>query len=647
MNVPFQSCLRIRGSAVSILRIVLTFRLAAAVTALALAAFAQSDWPVYGHDPGGMRFSPLNQIDTTNVAQLHRVWTYHTGELPSVSGPRGQHQTAFETTPLIVNGILYFSTPANRIVALDPDTGRQLWKFDPQSAPKGPLKYRAHRGVAFWPGDKNTPPRILFGTLDGRLIALNAHSGTKIPGFGNEGEVNLREGVADKFPDAVYAETSPPAIYDDLAITGAEVPESPGLGPRGDVRAWDIRTGKLMWTFHTVPMPGEAGHETWQGDSWKNRTGVNVWTVMTVDTERGLVFLAIGSPAFDFYGGDRKGAGLYGNCLVALNVRTGKPVWHYQFVHHDIWDYDPPAPPALVTVHRVNQDIPAVVQVTKMGLVFILDRRSGKPIFPITEQPVPASEVPGESSWPTQPIPLKPPPLSRSSMAEQDLTKVTPESHRACAAMFSQLENHGRYTPYGTRPTLVFPGTLGGATWSGTSFNPAVGYMYVNTNEIGAIGQMVKQPPDSHTAYKRTSANGAYARFWDENLWPCQKPPWGLLTAININSGEIAWQVPLGITEELEAKGVHNTGAPNIGGSIATAGGLVFIAATNDSRFRAFDATTGRELWSAVLDASGHATPATYRGANGRQYVVIAAGGGGFFGSKSADSLIAFALPEQ
>lgn len=539
---------------------------------------------------------------------------------------------------------MYVSTPANRVIALDAASGRELWKFDPRADSVEPVKYRAHRGVTFWPGDKGTPARIFLGTLDGRLIALNAKTGLKAPGFGREGEVDLRAGFANDFPDAVYAVTSPPALLDNLVITGAEVPESPGQGPRGDVRAWDVHSGKLVWTFHTVPFSGEAGQETWQGDSRKSRTGVNVWTIMTVDVQRGLVFLAIGSPAYDFYGGDRKGANLYGDCLVALNARTGKLLWHYQFVHHDIWDYDPPAPPALVTVHRGGQQIPAVVQVTKMGLVFILDRRNGTPLFPVEERPVPQSDVPGEASWPTQPVPTKPPPLSRASISSADITDVTPESHAACAALFSKLENHGRYTPYGTRPTLVFPGTLGGATWSGVSFNPPLGFIYVNSNEVGAIGQMAKQPDGSATAYRRTSPVGEYARFWDSNLWPCQKPPWGLLTAINVNTGEVAWRVPLGITDELKKRGIHNTGSPNIGGSIATAGQLVFIAATSDSRFRAFDARNGRELWSTRLDASGHATPVTYLGKDHRQYVAIAAGGGGFFGSPSGDSLVAFRL---
>ncbi len=494
-------------------------------------AFSQSDWPAYGHDPAGTRYSPLRQITPANVRQLERAWTFHTGEKPAVSGPRGQRQTAFETTPLVVNGVLYLTTPANRVIALDPVSGRKLWSFDPQAKTKKPLQYHAHRGVSYWPGNASHAARILLGTLDGRLIALNAQTGAPVPSFGNEGEVDLRKGVADDFPDATYAVTSPPAIFEDLVITGAEVPESPGHGPSGDVRAWDIQTGKLVWTFHTVPRPGEPGHETWEGDSWQRRTGVNVWTGFTVDTQSGTVFLAIGSAAYDFYGGDRRGANLYGDSVVALNARTGAMVWHYQLVHHDIWDYDPPAPPALITVERGAEKIPAVVEVTKMGLVFVFDRRNGAPVYPIEERTVPRSEVPGEASSPTQPIPVKPPALSRSSITAEDITNVTPEAHRFCADWFAKLENKGRYTPYGTRPTVVFPGTLGGATWSGVSYDPALGYIFVNTNEVGAVGQMMEQPRGSAIAWKRTSSLGEYGRFWDSNLWPCQKPPWGFLTA--------------------------------------------------------------------------------------------------------------------
>jgi len=618
-----------------------------AVALSASLAFAQNDWAAYGHDSAGTRYSSVRQITRSNVAQLERAWTYHTGEKPAVSGWRGQRQTAFETTPLFVNDVLYLTTPGNRVIALDPTSGRELWTFDPQAKSKKPIQYHAHRGVSYWPGDKNSPARILLGTLDGRLVALNARTGAPVPSFGDEGEVNLRDGVANDFPDATYAITSPPAIFEDLVITGAEVPESPGLGPSGDVRGWDIRTGKLVWTFHTVPRPGEPGHETWQGDAWRHRTGVNVWSGFTVDTQSGTVFLPIGSAAYDFYGGDRKGADLYGNSVVALNARTGALLWHYQLVHHDIWDYDPPAPPALITVKRGAEKIPALVEVTKMGLVFILNRRSGVPVFAVEERDMPQSDVPGEASWPTQPIPTKPPPLSRSNITAADITDVTPESHQFCADLFSKLNNKGRYTPYGTQLTVVFPGTLGGATWSGVSYDPKLGYIFVNTNEVGALGRMVKQPQGANTAWRRTSSLGEYARFWDANLWPCQKPPWGLLTAVNVNTGEIAWRVPLGIVEALEERGVHKTGALNIGGSIATAGGLVFIGATNDSRFRAFDSRTGEELWSAKIDASGHATPMTYMGRDKRQYVVIAAGGGGFFGSKPSDAVVAFALPAK
>lgn len=613
--------------------------------ALAATLSAQTDWPVYGHDAGGLRYSPLKQVNTANVSTLQRAWTYHTGELPPPKTQDSPRAIAFEATPLMIGNTLYVSTQSNRVIALDPETGREIWIYDPHAKWQGEPGIRAHRGVAYWPGDKGTPPRILYGTLDGRLIALNAKTGKPIPGFGKEGEVNLRAGVGDQFPDSIYGVTSPPAIYRDLAITGSEVPESPGLGPSGDIRAWDVRSGKMVWQFHTVPQPGEPGHETWEGDGWKNRTGVNTWSIMTVDAERGMLFLPIGSPAFDFYGGDRKGQNLYGNCLVALEARTGKLLWYYQFVHHDVWDYDPPAPPALITVHRDGRDIPAVVEVTKMGLVFILDRLTGKPLYPVEEQPAPKSDVPGEATWPTQPVPLKPPPLSRSSVTRDEISDVTPETHKFCMDLFNKLENHGRYTPFGTKPTLVLPGTLGGATWSGVSFDPGLGYIFVNANETGAQGFMEEMPKGSPIRYRRWSAAGGYARFWDPNLWPCVKPPWGTLTAINVNTGEVAWRVPLGIVEALEAKGVHNTGTSNIGGGIATAGGLVFIAATNDQRFRAFDSRTGQVLWTAEIDGSGHATPMTFQGHDGKQYVVIAAGGGGQFGSAPADALIAFTLP--
>lgn len=554
------------------------------------------------------------------------------------------HVAPFESTPLVIDGLLYFSTPSNRVIALDAENGKEIWQFDPQAGQPGPRQFFQHRGVAYWQSKNADDRRILFGTLDGRLMALDAKTGKPCLDFGKGGTVNLRAGVADAFPDAEYSVTSPPAIYDDLVITGAAVPEYPSVGPGGVVRAFDVRSGKLVWTFHTIPRPGEAGHETWQEDAWQNRTGANVWSIMSVDTERGLIFLPVGSASYDFYGADRKGMDLFANSLVALEAATGKLRWYFQMVHHDIWDYDMPAQPVLITVRRNGREIPAVAQVTKMGFVFILDRPTGKPLFPVEERPVPESNVPGEAAWPTQPFPLKPPPLVRQTFREADISEVTKESHQYCADLSHSLKTRGMYTPYGLELTLVMPGTLGGGNWSGGSFDGASGYLFVNTNEFGAVGRMLPQADGAPEKYRRGSKDGEYARFWDQDQWPCQKPPWGTLNAVDVNQGEIVWKVPLGSMGRLQEK----TGAPNLGGSIVTAGGLVFIGATMDSRFRAFDAKTGEQLWSTELEASAHATPITYLGkTRGKQFVVIAAGGGGYFKGNVSDVLAGFALSDK
>jgi quinoprotein glucose dehydrogenase len=602
------------------------------------------EWRFYGGDAGGTRSSPLKQINRQNAGSLKRAWTYHMGEVDRGSNETDRHHIApFESTPIVIDGTLYFSTPSNRVIALDAETGQEIWQFDPQAGRTGPRQFFQHRGVAYWQSKTGEDRRILYGTYDGRLIALDAKTGKPCREFGKDGTVDLRAGIADAYPGAEYSVTSPPAIYQDLVITGAAVPEYPSRGPSGAVRAFDVRSGKLVWTFHTIPRPGEMGHESWEGDAWKERTGANVWSIMSVDAERGLVFLPIGSASYDFYGADRKGRDLFTNSLVALDAATGKLVWYYQMVHHDIWDYDMPAQPVLITVRRDSRDILAVAQVTKMGFVFILDRLTGKPLFPVQERPVPKSDVPGEAAWPTQPFPVKPPPLVRQSFSESDISTVTPESNRYCAQLFHSVKSHGMYTPYGRKMTLVVPGTLGGANWSGASFDPASGYLFINTNELGAVGAMEPQAADAPVQYRRGSKEGEYARFWDERQWPCQKPPWGTLTAVDVNTGEIVWNVPLGVMDELKTA----TGAPNLGGSIVTDGGVVFIGATIDSHFRAFDTRTGEQLWVGDLEASAHATPITYMGKKSRrQFVVIAAGGGGYFRGKVSDALVAFALPE-
>lgn len=440
--------------------------------------------------------------------------------------------------------------------------------------------------------------------------------------------------------------TSPPAIYKDLVICGSLVPDGEPRGPAGDVRAFDVRTGKLVWTFHTVAREGEYGNNTWPKDGWQDRGGLNAWPPLSIVTTRGIVFMPLTSPGTDFYGGDRKGTGLFGDALVALDAATGKRLWHFQTVHHNLWDYDLPAQPVLVEVRRGGALIDAVAQVTKTGFTFVFNRVSGEPLFPIEETAAPSSDVPGEQAWPTQPQPLKPPPYARQRMSADGLTDVTPESHAYCAKLIAGAVFGEIFTPIGLRPTVLFPGTNGGANWGGASFDPETHTLYVNSMDVGMLYHMVKRPDGSTIPYRPQGSGTSNSRFWNPDLLPCQKPPWGFLTAIDLDQGEFRWRSVLGVVDALLAKGLPPTGSPNLGGSLVTAGGLVFIGATNDSRFRAFDKDTGKELWVTHLPASAHATPMTFLDRrSGRQLVVIAAAGGNKYNKTYSDSLIAFALP--
>jgi quinoprotein glucose dehydrogenase len=505
----------------------------------------------------------------------------------------------------------------------------------------------ALRGLAYWPGRGGLHARVFAGSGH-FLIGLDVTTGKPAPGFGNEGRVDLKAGVLGELKDGRYALESPPGVFGDIVITGCSNGEgSPSAGAYGDIRGWDARTAKLLWTFHTVPRPGEAGSETWPAGAWKNRSGTNVWGFFTIDVKRGTVYAPLGAPTSDFYGADRVGDNLYGNSLVALNARTGAERWHQQLVHHDLWDYDLAAPPALFDIRRGGRVIPAVAQITKMGLLFVFDRVSGAPVYGVEERAVPPSAVPGEVTAKTQPFPLKPPPLAKNTFRMDEMYDRSPEHAHFCRELFATNEMRigGPYTPLPTvGNALFFPSTLGGGNWGGVSIDPSRGLLFVNVMNVGQWGHMEKRG----TEYARTSPYGPYARFWNpETRIPCQNPPFGELIAVNLASGEIAWRAVLGRIEALEAIGVHGTGSLNLGGSLATAGGIVLIAATNDSRFRAFDSRTGRLLWETTLEASGHTSPITYMGRDGRQYVALmASGGGGFLGGGLSNTLVAFALPD-
>lgn len=617
----------------------------ACLLALAGRACGQSnrsvDWPRVGNDSGCMRYSELEQINRDNVARLKPVWIYHTGEL------KGRAGKTIECTPIVIEGVMYVTTGYLRVVALDAATGKEFWQFDPlkdHPFPHAPMSGGVNRGCAYWSdGRPNGQRRIVHGAADGRLFSLDAKTGRLDAAFGKGGIVDLRRGLAPYVAAVGYGPTSAPAIWKDTIIVGVSCGEGPDIAAPGDIRAFDIHTGGEVWRFHTVPRPGEFGHETWEGDSWKDRGGANAWGGFSMDVDRGLVFAGLGSAAFDFYGGDRRGANLFANCTIALDAKTGTRVWHFQTLHHDLWDHDLPVYPNLVTVTHNGKKIDAVAQVTKTGYVFLFDRETGKPLFAVEEKPVPASDIPGEEAAQTQPIPVKPPPFAAQFFDATNVTDIGKANRASTLAQLRTIHTGPAFQPPSLKGTIAIPGLLGGANWSGGSFDPTTGLLYVNSNNLPNVITLVEAKAGKTWRYGPYRHVG-YVQIRDHEGFPGIKPPWGLLNAINLNTGQFAWRMPLGEYVELTARGVAQTGTENLGGTIVTAGGLVIIAATKDERIHAFDKQTGKLLWEHPLPAGGYATPSTYM-VNGRQYVVIAAGGAGKMETKAGDAFVAFALP--
>jgi glucose dehydrogenase len=599
----------------------------------------------------GAHFSPLAQITPGNVHRLGIAWVYNTGQV----------DRAFQDKPLVVGNRMFIILADEHVIALNPDSGRVVWKYNPHEK-----RTRVSRGLSWWPGAVGVSARLVVATADGHVIELDPATGRPVASFADDGVLNLRAVEARGWPYAPFGFTSPPAIYHDLIILGPSLQEGPSHGPPGLITAVNAITGRIVWQFHTTPQPGEPGNSTWGPNGWKDRSGPSAWGNITVDPRLGLAFVPVANPADSYYGADRPGTNLYANSVVALDAATGKLRWYFQFVHHDLWDTDTVST-ALIDAWQGGKEVPAVAVLTKSALLFMLNRRTGKPIFGIRQQRVAQSDVPGEHPWPTEPYPTEPPPLARQSATPADVSTVTPASEAYCRKQFAKYRNEGPYSPFQLQPSLHFPSTIGGGNWGGTSYDPELNYIYVNTSDLGSIGRMVK----AGTKIKRRlgfKPNPFFermlkhmqimpylnadvgARFVDRNGYPCQQPPWGLLSAVSTRTGRIAWQVRLGEYPGLAKQGVPPTGTANLGGSLVTGSGVLFIGATLDGDFRAFDARTGKILWTAGLDGYGESFPVTYLGHNGKQYVVIAVGSAGLLRgvhhsvSNPPVRLVAFAL---
>ena len=702
----------------------------------------ERSWSVYKADATSSSYSPYADINAKNLSRLKPAWTFNPDD-----ATEGARFGSAESNPIVVDGIMYTASARHRIYAIDAGTGKQIWSFDPFNGARGG---GVCRGVTYW--EAGSDKRILFTARD-QLYALNAETGQLMLSFGDSGRVSMNIGMRDDPKNISVRPTSPGIIYRDLLIIGNEVSELYGAQP-GYVRAYNVQTGKLVWTFHTIPKPGEPGYETWPKDAWKYAGGANDWGGLSLDEKRGMVFLATGSPSYDFYGGDRSGQNLFGNCVVALDAMTGKYIWHFQTIHHDLWDYDLPAPPNLVTILRNGKKIDAIAQTSKVGFLYVLNRETGEPLFPVEERPVPTSDVPGEQAWPTQPFPLEPKPYARQQLTEADLSDFSPAAHDSLLKTFRHLRYEGLFTPPSLKGSLSYPGTIGGSEWGGAAYDPRTGILYLKSNEspeitrlkkldtaavadsltgfdlgrqtylmycagchksdrygdepqFPSLADLKKRMPETealqkiregggkmpafggllngkekslvdylfdksgpnlsirrgdvseidanfssgHSTKQKTSKADTATRYLNVSaygVWkdpdgnPAIKPPWAVLNAINLSTGEYIWKVPVGNIPELRTPGATETGSTGSPGPMVTGGGLVWIAGSRDSSFRAFDKTTGQLLWTFILPGIGSSTPCSYK-YKGKQYIAISVSGNK---ETPAGSIMAFALAD-